>query len=57
MSKLKQGDKIICINNTKSNFLEIGKKYTVYQMDSFTNRVYIAEYKRFSFLISRFVKV
>lgn len=46
--------KLICINANGSKWLEIGKVYTFDKNDSFENRIYIKEYKRFSFLKSRF---
>lgn len=46
--------KLKCINDAGSKWLELGKIYTFDKYDSFENRVYIKEYKRFSFLVSRF---
>lgn len=48
------GDKIRCIDASKQNVLKEGHVYTVMGIDR-ENRVYIEEYKRFSFLKDRFV--
>ena len=44
--------KIRCINDSGQKVLKKGRVYTVLKMDG--DRVYIEEYKRFSFLFSRF---
>lgn len=44
--------KIKCINSDGQKVLKLGNIYTVSQLDG--DRVYIEEYKRFSFLLSRF---
>lgn len=44
--------KIRCINDSGQKVLKINSIYTVLKMDG--DRVYIEEYKRFSFLFSRF---
>ena len=41
-----------CINSDKQKVLKEGNFYTVLKLDG--DRVYINEYKRFSFLLSRF---
>lgn len=46
--------KLKCIDASRSKWLEVGKIYTFDKNDSTENRVYIKEYKRFSFLKSRF---
>lgn len=51
---MKIGDKIRCIDDSKQNVLKEGHVYTVMGIDR-ENRVYIQEYKRFSFLKDRFV--
>lgn len=49
---MKEGQKIKCINADKNKVLKIGSIYTVLKDDG--DRVYIDEYKRFSFLKNRF---
>lgn len=46
--------KLKCINSEKSKFLEMGNIYTFDKNDTFENRIYIKEYRRFSFLKDRF---
>lgn len=48
------GDKIRCVDASKQSILKEGHIYTVMSIDR-ENRVYIEEYKRFSFLRDRFV--
>jgi hypothetical protein len=49
---MKKGQKIRCINSHQNKVLVFGRIYTVLSDDG--DRVYIDEYKRFSFLKSRF---
>lgn len=44
--------KIKCISDKNQKVLKIGSTYTVLKVDG--DRVYINEYKRFSFLLTRF---
>lgn len=44
--------KLKCINSSGQKVLEKGKLYTLLNLDG--DRVYINEYKRYSFLLSRF---
>lgn len=44
--------KLKCINDNGQKVIKKGRVYTVLKMDG--GRVYIKEYKRFSFLFSRF---
>ena len=44
--------KLKCINSNGQKVLEKGKSYTLLNLDG--DRVYINEYKRYSFLLSRF---
>lgn len=44
--------KIKCINSDNQKVLKLGNIYTVLKIEG--DRVYIEEYKRFSFLLSRF---
>lgn len=48
-----KGVKIICVDDSKQKILKQGATYTVLELDRH-NRVYIEEYKRFSFLTNRF---
>lgn len=48
------GDKIRCVDASKQSILKESHIYTVMSIDR-ENRVYIEEYKRFSFLRDRFV--
>lgn len=50
----RESKKLRCINADNSKYLELGKIYTFDKNDTFENRVYVKEYKRFSFLWSRF---
>ena len=53
---MKDGTKIVCIDDTKQKVLKIGKVYTVdTTLNAPDGRVYIKEWKRFSFSKSRFV--
>ena len=49
---MREGQKIKCINADKNKVLKFGSIYTVLKDDG--DRVWINEYKRYSFLISRF---
>lgn len=49
---MKEGDKIKCIDADKQKVLKLNKQYTVMKIDN--DRVYINEYKRYSFLKNRF---
>ena len=50
---MKSGSKIKCVDDSKQKVLLKGSVYTVKTLDSF-GRVYIEEWKRFSFSPSRF---
>ncbi len=53
--KFKPNQKIRCIDDSKQKVLKVGEIYTVDTTLSTTdNRVYIEEWKRFSFSMSRF---
>jgi len=53
--KFKHNQKIRCIDDSKQKVLKVGEIYTVDTTLSTTdNRVYIKEWKRFSFSMSRF---
>ena len=53
--KFKPNQKIRCIDDSKQKVLKVGEIYTVDTTLSTTdNRVYIKEWKRFSFSVSRF---
>lgn len=53
--KFKHNQKIRCIDDSKQKVLNVGEIYTVDTTLSTTdNRVYIEEWKRFSFSMSRF---
>ena len=53
--KFKHNQKIKCIDDSKQKVLKVGEIYTVDTTLSTTdNRVYIEEWKRFSFSMSRF---
>ena len=53
--KFKPNQKIRCIDDSKQKVLKVGEIYTVDTTLSTTdNRVYIEEWKRFSFRINRF---
>ncbi|AZF88405.1 hypothetical protein TAC_0004 [Acinetobacter phage TAC1] len=57
--ELKDGDKIICIDDSGQKVVKKGSIYTVKELDisGDRDRVWIKDYKRFSFKISRFEKV
>ena len=52
---MKDGTKIICIDDTKQKVLKIGNIYTVdTTLNAPDSKVFIKEWKRFSFSKSRF---
>lgn len=57
--ELRVGDKLVCIDDKGQKVLKKGSFYTVSRTDDYNgrNRVYIEEYKRFSFSKDRFEKV
>jgi len=53
--KFKPNQKIRCIDDSKQKVLKVGEIYTVdTTFNAPDNRVYIEEWKRFSFSMSRF---
>lgn len=53
--KLKHDQKIKCIDDSKQKVLKVGEIYTVdTTFNAPDNRVFIKEWKRFSFSMSRF---
>ena len=53
--KMKHDQKIKCIDDSKQKVLKVGEIYTVdTTFNAPDNRVFIKEWKRFSFSISRF---
>ena len=53
--KLKHNQKIRCIDDSKQKVLKVGEIYTVDKtFNAPYNRVFIKEWKRFSFSMSRF---
>ena len=53
--KLKHNQKVRCINDSKQKVLKVGQMYTVdTTLSTADDRVYIKEWKRFSFSMSRF---
>ncbi|QIW91669.1 hypothetical protein vBAbaMD22_156 [Acinetobacter phage vB_AbaM_D22] len=57
--ELRVGDKLICVDASNQKVLKEGNFYTVAKTDDYNgrNRVYVEEYKRFSFMKDRFKKV
>lgn len=57
--ELRVGDKLVCVDDSNQKVLELGCFYTVAKTDDYNgrNRVYVKEYKRFSFMKDRFKKV
>ena len=52
---MKHGQKIICIDADKQKVLKLGEIYTVDKtFNAPDNRIFIKEWKRFSFSMSRF---
>ena len=50
-----EGQKIICIDDSNQKVLKVGKIYTVdTTMNAAEDRVYVKEWKRFSFSKDRF---
>ena len=53
--KFKQGEKVVCVDASDQKVLKLGKVYTVDKtLNTSDNRVFIEEWKRFSFSESRF---
>ena len=53
--ELKYNQKVRCINDSKQKVLKVGQMYTVdTTLSTADDRVYIKEWKRFSFSMSRF---
>lgn len=53
--KMKHDQKIKCIDDSKQKVLKVGEIYTVDKtFNAPDNRVFIKEWKRFSFSMSRF---
>ena len=53
--KFKQGEKVVCVDASDQKVLKLGKVYTVDKtLNTSDNRVFIEEWKRFSFSDSRF---
>ena len=50
--QIKENTRLVCIDDSKQKVLKEGKIYTVHEIDR--NRVYVKEWMRFSFLLSRF---
>ena len=54
-SKFKHEEKVVCVDDSDQKVLKIGKVYTVAKtFNAPENRVFIKEWKRFSFSESRF---
>ena len=54
-SKFKHGQKVVCVDASDQNVLKLGKIYIVDKtLNTSDNRVFIEEWKRFSFSDSRF---
>ena len=54
-SKFKHGEKVVCVDASDQKVLKLGKVYTVDKtLNTSDNRVFIEEWKRFSFSESRF---
>lgn len=54
-SKFKNGEKVVCVDASDQKVLKLGKVYTVDKtLNTSDNRVFIEEWKRFSFSESRF---
>ena len=50
-----EGQKIVCVDDSNQKVLKVGKVYTVDNtLNTTENRVYVKEWKRFSFYKSRF---
>ena len=54
-SKFKHGEKVVCVDDFDQKVLKLDKVYTVDKtLNTLDNRVFIKEWKRFSFSESRF---
>ena len=54
-SKFKHEEKVVCVDASDQKVLKLGKEYTVDKtFNAPDNRVFIKEWKRFSFSESRF---
>ena len=54
-SKFKHGEKVVCVDASDQKVLKLDKVYTVDKtFNAPDNRVFIVEWKRFSFSDSRF---
>ena len=54
-SKFKHGEKVVCVDASDQKVLKLGEVYTVDKtLNTSDNRVFIEEWKRFSFSESRF---
>ena len=54
-SKFKHGQKVVCVDASDQKVLKLGSLYTIDKtFNSPENRVFIKEWKRFSFSESRF---
>ena len=54
-SKFKHGQKVVCVDASDQKVLKLGKIYIVDKtLNTSDNRVFIEEWKRFSFSDSRF---
>ena len=54
-SKFKHGQKVVCVDASDQKVLKLGKIYIVDKtLNTSDNRVFIEEWKRFSFSESRF---
>ena len=54
-SKFKHGQKVVCVDASDQKVLKLGKIYIVDKtLNTSDNRVFIEEWKRFSFFESRF---
>ena len=54
-SKFKHGERVVCVDASDQKVLKLGSLYTIDKtFNSPENRVFIKEWKRFSFSESRF---
>lgn len=54
-TKFKHGEKVVCVDASDQKVLKLGSTYTVDKtLNTSDNRVFIEEWKRFSFSESRF---
>ena len=57
-SKFKHGQKVVCVDASDQKVLKLGKIYIVDKtLNTSDNRVFIEEWKRFSFSESRFASL